>query len=453
MATCTGCGAALAAGDQFCGVCGTRAVTPAAEPPAAKPPAAVTVEVPEWLTADWGYAAKWALTAALAALIAHYIVLVVLYLGLNVLSGFDLGQVDWGAFLQIPIQMMLAMHGAVEGSGTWLTGIAWIAGSLYITRRVVGADTSARAEVTANPWVTVALRAVKVGLVYACVIIVGVLVFDPEYVGYQAFYTPTRLAWNAAGGFFLTLLIVSVSTSVILLSLRRRGHSSESTIWAAGFRGTLRILFVGAGGIFTFFLLAGILELITNSDDFFKQVFGGLLILLVGALAWTGIDVGLFFMVEAMRFFTNDAVITGHDVFGTGGSEGWFLVATLIVAVAFALGGYRAARLTNSREIPKMAQAAAVAGGGIALVYLLATVVVGDTLTNLSAGIGLSILWTAVAIGGALIYAQSIGVLQKVSINVTHPANTAVDATEACPNCGASRMPDQAFCAGCGTRL
>jgi hypothetical protein len=365
-----------------------------------------------------------------------------------------MGFIDWGQFLQIPVQMMLAMHGAVEGTGTWLTGIAWIAGSLFVTRAVIRNEPFARAN-GSNVWASVTLRAVKVALVYAGIIIVGLAIFDPSYTGYQEFFNPstTSVRWNAAAGFFFTLLIVGLAAAGILTSLRRGPVRGEGGVWSAGLSGTLRILLVGVGGVFAFFLIAGLLDLISNTDDFFAQVVGGLLILLVGALAWTGIDVGMFFTVEAMRFFSDESIITRNDVFGTGGSEGWFLVATLIVAAAFALGGYRAARLSGSRQLTKMLQAAGIAGGGVAVTFLVATAIVGDTLPNMGAGIGLSILWTAVAAGGALIYAQSVGALQTVNINIQRSSSDSPSPTGSCSQCGADRMPEHVFCANCGNRF
>ena len=442
MTTCTNCGSSLAAGDQFCGACGTPSAA------AGDTATTVTVDVPEWLTADWGAAAKWAGAAALAAIIGHFIVLVVLFLGTSIINGFDLSYMDWGAFLQTPVQVMLAMHGAVQEMGTWLTGIAWIAGSLFITKRVIASDQFARVG-NANPWATISMRAFKVALIYAGIIIVGLIVFKPAtVVGDVEFFASYSPKWNAAAGFFVTLLVVSLAAAAILMSLRHApgGPRRDWGVWAAGFRGTLRILLVGMGGIFLFFLVAGLLVTISDAQDFFAEVVGGLLILLVAALAWTGIDVGLFFMAEAMRFFSGDV---SNDVFGAGSKQGWFLVATLIVAVAFAVGGYRAARLTGSRQLSKMLQAAGIAGGGVALTYLVATVLVGQTLPNMGAGIGLSILWTVVAAGGALIYAQSVGALQKVNVNIQR----SIPAANTCPNCGAMRVPDQAFCANCGNRF
>ena len=100
-----------------------------------------------------------------------------------------------------------------------------------------------------------------------------------------------------------------------------------------------------------------------------------------------------------------------------------------------------------------MLQAAGVAGGGVVLTYLFATAILGDSLEGISAGIGLSILWTVLAIGGALLYAQSTGILQKININVQRSAPPPVAGGDNCPNCGTPRTQDHAFCASCGTQF
>ena len=448
MATCTNCGANLTDTDQFCGVCGTPAA-------AADTATAVTVDVPEWLTADWGSAAKWAGSAALVAIVAHYAVLLVLYLGLNVTTGFDLRGMDWGDFLLIPVRMMLGMHGAVEGGGMWITAIAWIVGSLYVTYRVVRESLAQPSQ--ENRWGSLALRAVKVGLVYAAIIIVALIAFDADRVNYQALFSPTGAAdWNAAAGFFFTLLVVSLGAAYILFIKSRGPREAETpSVWSAGINGTLRILFIGIVGVFAFFLIAFLLEVISADGEFLKDVLGGLLIVLVALLAWAGIDIGLFFMMEAMKFFSG-TLNPSEDVFSVydrGESEPWFLVATMIVAAAFAIGGYTAARRTGSRELTPMLQAAGIAGGGVAVTYLVATAVLGDSLPGLSAGIGLSILWTALAVAGALLYAQSAGILQKININVQRSATPPAPAAGTCPSCGTPRTQEHAFCANCGTQF
>lgn len=447
MAHCHNCGTTLTDEDRFCGVCGTP--VEAHDPESAT---TMTVNVPEWLTTDWGPAAKWAAAAVLIALIGHFVILTVLFLGLNVVSGFDLGSFDWGEFLMIPVRVMLSMHGAVEGSSTWITGIAWILGSILITYRIVSMEALPNLP-GGSRWISAATRAAKMALVYAGILMVAMIVFDPAPVGFGEFIGPGGFSvdWNPAAGFFTTILIVSIAATLTLMLKARepRQQSEQYSIWMAGLKGTFRILMIGTLGIISFFLLAGLLILIGDVDEFFTQVVGTLLLLLVTAFAWAGIDLGLLLMAEAMRFFSDDAALSGgNSVFGTSG-EGWILFATAIVAIAFLAGGHLAARLSGSRDLSRLVQAAAIAGGGVAVTYIVATAVIGNTVDSIDAGIGLSILWTLVSLGGALIYAQSIGVLQQISVNVQTSGQPAGDGG-VCPNCGVPHTPGHKFCASCG---
>jgi hypothetical protein len=347
----------------------------------------------------------------------------------------------------------MSMHGAIEGGSVTTTGLLWIGGSIYLTHRVVATEPFSTLEL-GNRWAASAVRAAKVSVIYAAVIAVATIVFDPEPVVYAELLPSGGFDWNTAAGFFTSLSLVFLATggTLILKTRRATEASPNGSLWRAGLSGTLRILLIGVLGTIAFFLLAGLLILIGDADEFFAQVVGTLLLLVVTALAWVGLDVGLLLMAEAMRFFSDAGADQANSVFGTRDAESWFLIATAIVAVAFIAGGYKAAHLTGSRQLSKLVQAAGIAGGGVVLVYIAASIFVGDQISSVEAGIGLAVLWTVVSVGGALIYAQSVGALQSINVNVKRTA-TPSPALGQCPNCGAGQMPGQGFCASCGHKF
>lgn len=450
MAFCMGCGDELAPGDRFCASCGRPAEGPATSGATVSTSSAASVEVPTWLSQGWGQSTTRAVGAGLIGIVAQYAVGIILLFGLIATLGGDASAIDWGQTLKTPFFVWLGMHGAVEGNAMWLTAIAWIVSALYLTRRFGWGTPPAESD-SQHPLLALAIGSAKTAVLYALFIVIFLIVLDPIGVSSGSIVGPSGFAggWNPAGAFFSTLLVVLIGTLGIDAYAQRPKELGTGAIGLvrAGIRGSMTILLTSIVGLLAFVLVGAMLDMIGTGDEFLGWLGSVLMWLMVAILAWAGIDVGLALMASAMGFFPDD---TGYSaVESILGDPAWLIAGSAVVAVAFAWGGYRAARSSGSTELSRLLQASGLAGIGVTVTFVLASFVVGSRIEEIKGGIGLSLLWTIVALGGGLLFAQSIGALQ--SVMPTTSATGEAEPDKACGDCGAANPSDAAFCANCGS--
>lgn len=458
MAFCVGCGDTLSDVDQFCASCGRPAegAKPADPSGATGVPA---VSVPEWLTAGWGVSVAWALGAVLTGIVIMYAISVVLVVGLALSlsgDGIGLGMIDWGQQLKSPIFVWLGLHGAVSGSAMWLTSIAWIVAAFLITARF-GMGIRTIADSIPSRIVSAAIMAGKTALVYASIVLVFLIVLDPGATsvgGNFASIGGSYLDWEPGGAFFSTLLVVFLATWGIrwwnsrVLSQERETGSVQQLV-VAGFSGTWRILALSVFGLLAFGFVGFAIELLRFDLDVFSWLASVLMTFVVAFGLLAGLDIGMAMFASAMQFFRGDGLVADAVL----GSPGWIIAGTVIVAAAFLWGGHRAARATGSVTLSRILQASGLAGLGVTAAFIVASIIMGGRIPEIRAGIGLSLLWTLVAVGGGLIHAQSVGALQEVMPESGGAAPIGAPVEKTCPTCSAALPADASFCAECGNAV
>jgi hypothetical protein len=471
MAFCVECGSGIAADDQFCANCGSSVVAVESSAdggfkphgPATRSNTSVgTVEVPDWVTGGWGPAATWAAGAAIAGLLIQYAIVVVIILGtllVTASSGFGFGGIDWSELLRLPVYVWLGMHGAVEGTGMWLTSIAWIAVAFYLTRRLGPQQSESDGAFKSVPAMT-ALDAAKGALVYSGIVLVGLIFLDPipmsSPFGIAPGYSP---GWQPAVAFFSSFVVAfGVMWGLNWYSASGRRASdpdAEPNLLLAGLSGTLRILAVAIVGLLALVAIGGLLQAIGDTGEILGWVGWFLLTIFVAMILLAGLDVGMVLFEEAMAFFpsSGDQIAYG----AVGGNPRWLLIGTAIVAVAFLMGGYWAARKSRSSNLTRLLQSSGIAGLGVVVAFVIASLVLGGRVPEIRAGIGLSIIWSLVAVVGGGIYARSIGLSVVPNVQVASSSVAASTrggsndgSARTCPDCGDPVDENDKFCGSCG---
>ncbi len=453
MAFCMGCGAELPEDDQFCASCGRPAAGGSRPAATAGASGGGSVTVPLWLAEGWGSAAGRALGAGAIGVAIQYAIGLVLAFGVVALaqgSSFGASSIDWGQILKNPFFMWLGMHGAVEGAAMWLTSIVWIVVSFHLAGRF-GLSGSRVASQDGSPLLSSAIYAFKAALIYATAVVVFLVVFEPTGATFNSAINTSgfAVAWEPAGAFFSTVFVAFLAVWGLDTYARRSDESGDGAVGLvrSALGGTVTILSVGIIGLLVFVLIGGVLETLDSGTGILGWIGGVLITMLVAIVFWAGIDVGMALMGSAMQFFRDDTA--GGFAQGILGDPGWLIAGSAIVVVAFAWGGYRAARSTGSKDLNRLLQASGLAGLGVALAFTLASFVVGSRIEEIKSGIGLSLLWAIVALGGGLIYAQSVGVLESALPTIA--AAQGADVGKACANCGTGLPKNAAFCAKCGS--
>ena len=407
--------------------------------------------VPLWLAEGWGSAATRAFGAGVIGVAIQYAIGLVLAFGVAAsVQGSSAANIDWGQILKTPFFVWLSMHGAVEGNAMWITAIAWIVVSFYLARRF-GLGESSPVSQTGSPLLSSAIRASKVALIYAAIVVLFLIVIDPIGVSYGSSIGPAgfAVAWEPAGAFFSTLFVAFLAVWGLEVYAKRPDTPGDGVVGLlrSALGGSVTVLSVGVLGLLVFVLVGGILELLGADLGILGWLGSVLITMLVAIVLWAGVDIGMALLASAMQFFRDDS--GGGFAQGILGDPAWLIAGSAIVVVAFAWGGYRAARSTGSKELSRILQASGLAGLGVAVAFALASFIVGSRIEEIKSGIGLSLLWTIVALGGGLIYAQSVGVLESALPTVA--AAPSADVGKACTNCGTGLPMDAAFCAECGS--
>lgn len=370
-------------------------------------PAPGTVVVPDWLVLDWSRAARVAGGAAVLW-VAVAVVLVLAALGVTALRA-GVGAIDWADLLVSLPGLPLVYLGGITGVPVVLTGLALA----YVTLRLaargarpLSADTPAR----------LATLAVKAAVVFTVAMLVVAIVLDATGLGPDA---RPRVALFGGGGsgsgynyvavVFLLLPITAVAAVVALT--RDAGRSlrwllglenlAVPAVLSASWAGVRRLLLVLLG-VLAVWALGMVLEFATGDFTDFSALAAVLLsVVLLAALA-AAVDVTALGAVGAMSLLTD-----GGFVF-RGDAPGWAWLAVLVVAAAFAAGGYRAAQHRRASTVAESVLAASLVGPLVgALGAVVAIVWAGEFAGSAFAAraILLPLLWGLLALGGAWLYA------------------------------------------------
>lgn len=459
MAFCVGCGDALSDDSQFCASCG-RPVDEGMPGGSTQPTLATpTVGVPDWVGAGWGTAVGWAFGAALIGLALMAVISLVLVVGLTLsLAGNDvgLGHIDWGEQLKNPFFLWLGLHGAFPDVPMWLTAIGWILVAFMLGARF-GLGKGVVSDGVPSPAISAAILAAKTALVYAGVVLLAMIMFSPEattvnerFIGLGTGY----LDWEFGGAFFSSLFVSFAAAWGIRWWVTRSSRSAPAPgsvleLLAAAASGTWRILVVAVFGLLAFGFVGFAIELL-GANLGVLDWFGNVLMTFVVAMGLlVGLDIGMAMFASAMQFFQGDSLVSEAVL----GDPTWVIAGTVIVAVAFLWGGHRAARRTGSDVLSRIVQASALAGIGVTAAFVVASIIMGRVMPEMETGIGLSLLWTIVAVGGGLIYAQSVGALQTVLPDSAASGATGYDGGKVCGTCSTALPADAKFCASCGSTI
>jgi len=414
MAYCKKCGQSLAEDARFCTACG-HTVGPASPPSQPAPPPAhpagadpmpppsetstpvATASVPGRVSlASWNPALRLGLGALGIGLGIQYVFGIVMVL-IQVLTG---AGVDWGATIRAPLTVFLSLHGPIEGLGLWASGCGWVIAAFWLagrSQREGAGETSLRSAI---------VLAAQSALIYTVPVLVLALLFEPEAL-------PVDLTVGVAGAFFdpvayggwapglvatLGALTAMVGAIAAVLGTRRIPALTTSlpAVFRSGLVGARSLLAIALPGVALVVIVGAFVEVATGG---LGLMLGGayLLTLLLAAGMWGGLDVGVAFGVFAMRFFIGDEFVL------LGTRPAWLFACVAVVALAYLRGGRQAALAHGPGTRSEIALTGAVTGGITAVVLLTGASLATGTAGSLAGpAFGLGLLWSVVAVVGAL---------------------------------------------------
>lgn len=456
---CPECDSAVEPDDKFCTECGHRMETPeaTAEPvespsepsepapeaagpaeapdagpetagddaePAPSPPPArrVVLRVPAWIAADWASATFLAVGAIVIGFALQYlsaVLLALLQVALDV-------EIDWPNTLRAPVDLFTAFHGPIENVGLWATSMLWIVVGFLLMGGVVRPERTVPEDAEGSRW---AALIAKTAVIYVIPITVLAALLDPEplptdpSVGIAgALPGDLGVEWNVATTFFLGLVAAILAVAMVfvrrtgrsLLVLLGIGRGFDTPRWlAAAWSGGRRVVLISLPALLALLVVGTLLEAL-NDDVGAGLWFALLLSLLLSAVIWAGLDVSLVFALMSMRFFIGD----GEDF--VDGLPAWMWIGAGIVAIAFVLGGLRAAERFDAST------AAAALGVGLlvgpvvgCVLFAISWFAIGTGEVIIGPAIGLPLLWSAASGIGGLLYANRKGLVAGIDLQVS----------------------------------
>ncbi|MBU1493391.1 MAG: zinc ribbon domain-containing protein [Actinobacteria bacterium] len=417
MAFCPACGNTNADAARFCVDCGRPLpLAPPAEPPAAAAPppsepggrasapspplqqaeAAAVRPAMSRLPTSWLPGLRFGGSALAIGLAAQYALGAVMAI-IQMLTG---AGVDWGATLRAPLTVFLALHGPVEGLGLWATGVGWVVLAFWLA----GRHLRRRPGQPASP--SGVVLAAQAALVYTVAVLVLALLFDPEALPIDmTVYVAGVLVDPAAYGGWSPWLVATLGALTALLGAAisvmggAAGAAAARRLPAAitaGWAGTRALLATVVPGVLGVVVIGALLEVIAGGAGIALGA-AYLLTLLLAAVAWGGLNVGVAFTVFSMRFFLGDGFVLLR------GRPGWVLACIGIVAAAYLRGGYRAARERGPAPVGQIVTASAAAGAMAAVLFMIGAALGTGTAPDLAGpALGLGLLWSLVAVVGGL---------------------------------------------------
>jgi hypothetical protein len=350
--------------------------------------------MPPWVPAAWGPAVRMSIAALGVGLGLQYALGVVAVV-VQLLTG---SGVDWGASLRAPLTVFLSMHGPVEGLGLWATGFGWLLVAFWVAGRRQRAAGSGGLGAGS-------LLALRAAVLYVIPVLILAIVLSPEVLPIDlttgiagAFADPSAYAgWQPwmtlpLGGLAaLAAAFVSVTGAGAGAAIAGRLPPAIS----AGLAGAKSVVVWTVCGTAAVVTVGTFVDVVADGLDI-RLAAAFLLTLLLAAVGWGGVDVGVAFTVFAMRFFAGDAAVV------LGRRPVWVFVCVAVVAAAFLRGGIRAARTLGPAPRRETLTAGAAAGVLTAVVLLVGAAMSTGTAGSMAGpAFGLGLLWSAVAIVGS----------------------------------------------------
>lgn len=420
--TCGNCGKPVEAGNAFCGSCGhpVSTGTPPPPPSATATPTSgqMVVTVPAWLSQGWTEAVGFAFSALAIGLLIQFVVTVVLLVLLQAVLG--VSDIAWGETFKAPFYVFVAFHGPIEAIGMWLTSIFWIALSFKVAAdRTRFEDRAGR---------TVWEFAGKVGIAYAIPVTILASVLDPgplpiSGIGLAGSFRGVGSEWDVAQAFFLSAAVAAAVAAIVLSWRRHRSLAPMLGLQSirfpavvnAAWEGARRVMRVAIVGLIAL-IVVGLLLDVLDLDPGIDGLVAFLLTLALAGVIWGGIDVAFVFMISAMRFFTGDVGVVGTE------EPFWMWGGVVIVGIAFALGGFRAAERSGATDARAGLWAGALVGAfvaGILFAFSAVSLPTGESLAGPAVGFGL--LWSVASVIGAAVWASQKGLLTSITFVTTPP--------------------------------
>ncbi len=383
--------------------------------------------VPAWVVSDWPQAAAMGLIAY--AIIVGVGILAAVTVTLSTVIRFSSDALELGSILATPFALPIAYLGGYDGTPVLLTGLLVLAIALRVGSRPVGLTPGHAMDRTrALAWAgKVAVVFVTTALVVA--IVLDVVNADPaaqpgglisDSVAFRIDYV--RLVFvSGPVVFVVALMTLGRLTGRGILGLLGLRGSMPAVVRssAAGLARTLKISLVG---LLVLFAVGTLLELATDNFLSGSDLVAALLSFLVVTVLLACVDVAALFLVVAMSFLQYD----------TFSSAAWQWVGVALVAIAFFLGGRRAAQYSNARTMAEAVVSSSLIGVLLAAVGVVVAIdytAAGGAEGFAAPAILLPLLWTLPAAAGAWFYANENGLPSGVAV-APQPSDPHATATQ-----------------------